>query len=185
MPFTAAVESPDETRRAQGTQQPQTLGDIRGPEVTPDESEIYYEDTGTVLQIEDQEAPGDALQTTAGQITAVDPLGGYPLTSTLEDPGDATDVEDPTTDDELPKPPEQLTEGDATDVEDAEEEPQPQEGEPQSQEPQEPQTRHHWEWHAEFSTQRPRAKAHRSVSQNRHQFRTRARVGSHQNGCGR
>eukprot|EP01048_Picozoa_sp_COSAG05_P016903 COSAG05_NODE_2238_length_3355_cov_1.687039_2_plen_78_part_00 len=54
--------------------------------------EIPHGSGGTVLQIEDnQDDPSDALQTTAGQITAVDPLGGYPVQPTgalvLEDPG--------------------------------------------------------------------------------------------------
>ena len=133
VPF-SAVESPVAPRRgARGTTVPQTLGNIRGAEVTPGESEIDFGDgTGTVLQIEDnQDDPGDALQTTAGQITAVDPLGGYPVqpTSTalvLDDPGDPTDVEDSaTSDDESPKPPAQLTDGNATDVEGSEEEPEP------------------------------------------------------------
>ena len=133
VPF-SAVESPVAPRRgARGTTVPQTLGNIRGAEVTPGESEIDFGDgVGTVLQIEDnQDEPGDALQTTAGQITAVDPLGGYPVqpTSTalvLDDPGDSTDVEDSaTSDDESPKPPAQLTDGNATDVEGSDEEPEP------------------------------------------------------------
>ena len=135
VPF-SAVESPVAPRRgARGTTVPQTLGNIRGAEVTPGESEIDFGDgVGTVFQIEDNlDDPSDALQTTTGQLTSVDPLGGYPVQTTstalvLDDPGDPTDVEDSATsdeDDESPKPPAQLTDGNATDVEGSEEEPEP------------------------------------------------------------